>query len=337
MKYLSSLRLSIGATLGISTLAIWGVGASIAQNSPFQKPTPRPLRVTQRSFERLLDTWEWSRLPWIAKADKPFAKAQAQVEKLGLPQKVKAGQDPLKLLAPFKTDIINHPGDAVRVWKWAVAVHEVDKNAKPMEKLKTFSGVYVAMHHIQDAFNYSADEPWHTLGLQNRFPKPPQSYLWDRMMFIAAVRATIYNRENVTHVQALAERLLRRNPKDTEVAVLQIEFLKTSGQFSGGEKWYQLAITKAQKLLRQKPKDPARVFFLADAYSYASDVWESPTYGNLALANYRRYLQMTPPNNPFRKTVLWKMDCIEKAKAIQAKFKTREAWKHSFKRKNQSR
>ena len=144
-------------------------------------------------------------------------------------------------------------------------------------------------------------------------PLSPQSYDYARLRFLitaenARTMGKYASDERLKHV---GERLMKIDPKDELVFYLLRQIKKTSRSLK--DKWDN--VRYAQNLVKAKPKDANAQAILGGAYL---DLWmmtKQRSYGNMAIAQYNKYLMLAPKSASFREDAQFWIKSIPKDQA----------------------
>lgn len=280
--------------------------------------------LTESSFQHLMWDGKWTKRPWTDEA--PYQQINTQIQAANLEARVKKGEDPEKLLAPYRQVVVTHVGDPLPVYTWALATFYAAQNAKPRAAGRLWISIFPLMHHYQEPLLYSAEEPWHTMINEGKLIQTPHSYWFDRMMFIFAVEGCVCSPYSVDDLSSLADRLLKRNPGDREVSLRQIKMLQNSEKQRGDNTWRLAAVNKAQMLVKQNPNEPRLLLTLAETYGFVYEPWGQFTYSQKALQIYQRYIKLVPKDIQAKWIYRNAVESYERNVARSKKYKTRQEW-----------
>jgi hypothetical protein len=128
------------------------------------------------------------------------------------------------------------------------------------------------------------------------------AYEWTRLRFLVGA-ADSYS-ENLVPA---GERLLKSNPKDTEIKYRLVELLG----FSSKIKHHNRAVVLAQQMVQSNPKESRFHSMLGGAYLNLWRWTKDPVAGQRAVASYRTYLKIEP-KHPFRSYAQFWINRVER-------------------------
>ncbi len=227
--------------------------------------------------------WNWTKEEWTADS-RPFTLIRRSIDN-ALTKEAK----PAALALRYKAEAQKKPRDPQAQFRWAYAAY------------REFMAVYAVRYPTgEDSLRlYRAGVALDV------FPAPsPRSYEYTRLRFL--VQVVQFPARELTQV---GRRLIRHNPQDDEV---MYRFLSVLAQIvsTDDERAEYLAI--AQKLVQRDPKIAKYHAGLGGAYKTMWQQTKSKADAAKAIAGYRKYLELAPPNALFRKRAQWWIDYIQK-------------------------
>lgn len=206
----------------------------------------------------------WLTRPWIGD-DKPYRVIRERVEAA-----VAQGESPQALMQRYKVPAQTNRLDAQAQFAWAYSAHEA------------------LLAHTVDFANASALDALSTTGVED-------VYEYTRLRFMLTQEANP-NSDNL-YLKSLGERLLKRNPDDKRVRQDLVYALCTNRRGVGE------ALHIAHEGVQRHPEDAKMHATLASAYdsmfnwSRGRDI----AARSKAIAEYKKYLQLAPQNDSFRR------------------------------------
>jgi hypothetical protein len=211
--------------------------------------------------------WAWTKEPWKGN-DQPYYRIRQSNNQL-----LKAKNLNDQTLAQLRASALQRPNDALARFRWA-----------------------------SYAYCLALLQPDVTVG-SGKFSKLPEEfrqrpspgvYEYTRMRYLMES----YLLQSGPHMARLGERLLKRNPNDVPVKYYLVSHL-----FTGKPQDEQKSVKYAQELVRQHPREGSYYSLLG--YSYKNQWWRTKNRrdAQLAVQNYRKYLQLSKPVGIRRKQV----------------------------------
>lgn len=227
--------------------------------------------------------YNWAQEQWSGN-NRPYQTIRAAIDKA-----IAGRQKPYALAQKYEAAVQQKPLDPKALFRWAYATYQgYHANKKAREGLATLEDTRKLERVIQALAR----------------PRSSQPYDYMRLRFLMSAdyfphRAFI----------GLGRRLLRYNRTDTEVEHRQFRVL-FRGPTDAQDRRDILAI--AQDLRKRYPKEPDYYATLGAAYREIWRATKSPAHANMAIAAYRKYIQLAPPKARFRRIAQLNIDNIQK-------------------------
>lgn len=122
------------------------------------------------------------------------------------------------------------------------------------------------------------------------FVSNPRTYEYTRVRFL--VEAWIAPRPQYKEV---GRRLLRRSANDYDVKSVMVKVLEI-----GSSNEWNMALSYAKDLVKLQPKNPKSHSLLGSVYFNSWNKSKDPAKGRAAIAAYKEYLRLAPPNAEWR-------------------------------------
>ena len=219
--------------------------------------------------------YDWKTTLWT-QDNEPYLRTRLAIDK-----SIAQGQKPSILERRYKSAVQKDFYDSKSVFRWAYAAYKVAR----AQRTKETENLLLEVIKVMDG----------TI--------KPRVSDWTRLRFLVGIRSW----PDVKLIP-VGNRLLKRNPKDNELKYEFIDLLNSSSSLTDSRR----ALAMAQNLVKSDPKKPAYRSALAGAYS---NLWQrnyNLADSNRAIQEYRTYLKMAPPNEPFRKDaefwIQWLLD-----------------------------
>lgn len=255
--------------------------AVMTATAPAQRGKRRTIPVPS-SVENLTQ-YNWTKQQWEGD-NQPYQAIRAAIDKA-----IAAGQKPYALAQGYATAARLKPYDPQAQFRWAYATYKgYTANKKAREGLAT----------LEDSRKlYQAKQALAR-------PGSPHPYDYVRLRFLMAT-------EHFPHriLKDLGRRLWHYNPTDTGVQLRLLNVLHRDPS-TAQDRRDILAI--AQDLQRRHPKEPNYYASVGGAYMVIWEKTKSRDHAAKAIAAYRRYLELAPPNAAFRKVAQSWIDYIQK-------------------------
>lgn len=177
----------------------------------------------------------------------------------------------------------NHP-DAV-----TLRYHSLYQ-AKPKDALALYSWAYAARKAAKLKPIFVGSNLVGPLDSLNKFASP-QAYDFVRLHYLIA--SDVWHSVELNNLGA---RLLAYKPTDAAVEDAVVENLSVSTTTSDRKQ----AISIAQQAVRRNPRSANSHALLGDAYQHFWFQTKDRSAASHAIAEYQSYIQLTPPNNPYR-------------------------------------
>jgi tetratricopeptide (TPR) repeat protein len=183
---------------------------------------------------------------------------------------------------------------------------------------QTQSGSFQACGHAQK----STAKNVRTIVNKNKLFEPlypmrdtvsPQSYEYTRLHFL--LESYFFEELFYPSVKAAGERLLRRNPKDTEVKMRMCEVLSYDSTLAGRRR----AVTLAKELIHVNPKSAVRYGYLGNVYYGLWIGSQQKPDRDAAIAAFRKYLQLAPTDARRSERMQRLIQLLERSKDIPRK------------------
>lgn len=260
-----------------SYLALIAAVTGQLQMSFGQPPAPSPGVVVEDARQ-----WEWTQEQWTGD-NAPYATIRKSIDTA-----IAAGQNASIIVSRYAPEAQRSPSNAKVQFRWAYATYRAyvaEKISKAgLASLESSRKLYSAITALQNA-------------------RSPRSYDYTRLRFLMSVEHFPDR-----HLKDLGRRLLRRDPNDDSVKHRLLFVLE---RYPGSLEERHEAVALAQSLLKRQPSKVSYHATLAGAYMLLWEGTKSPSDADKAIANYRKYLQLAPPNATFRKRAQMWIDYIQ--------------------------
>lgn len=226
----------------------------------------------------------WTKEKW-KDSDKSFQSVRRNID-----QMIAKGRKPDDLRKSYKASAQKEPQDAQAQFRWAYAAdRDSAKQHESAEVEKRLSGVADAMAK----------------------PDSPRSYQYGRLRYLMEVRRAKWGGN--WFIVEFGKRLVKRNSNDWDVKYYLTYDLLNSEDVPDRR---VTALKYANQIKQAFPKRPSSYSTLGWVYRCLALETHDPRHCDIAIANYRKYLQLAPTSHSeMRKYVPSIINRIEKDKA----------------------
>ena len=217
------------------------------------------------------DSQAWNAEPWT-KSDAPYLKVRDAIDTA-----TGKGTSMEALAKKYKALTLKNPRDRTSIFGWgyaAIAGRKTGVLSDPQEAKQ--------------------------ISLLSLKAIPPDSYQYARLQFIVASKWARW-----IQLKPLASRLMKRNPDDYFVKYYWITLMSF-----GSNQEKQIALRNAQALVKKYPQRASVCGLLADVYKEMFFDNRDVAAGDKAVAEYQRYLRLTPPSDVGRENAKYLIKII---------------------------
>ncbi len=231
----------------------------------------------------------WTAEQWTAD-EHPFLHMKTQVESA-----VTTSSVPTQLLQKYQEEAQRNPLDAPTQFRWGYCLMRTFTKLTEKQKYQ-----HLYLSKVSEALGR---------------PKSPRSYEYARLRFLI-----LRMEKRISGLEALGERLLKRDPNDQTVKFLMVDVLSFSIKPGASER----GLKYAQELVNSKPLIPNNYSVLGSAFLARWMKSKAPSDADKAIDAYKQYLRLAPSDDPWKgraqsliNTI--KEDKIRVAKELKAK------------------
>lgn len=258
-----------------SSVLLAMMACAMTQEVAYSQQAPRKQTVYTTQAGELDRAFAWTNEQWTS-TDQPFLQIQREVDGL-----ITRKQLTFVVVQKLKASALKQPMSSRAQFRWVYAM------------MKAPGGINLGRDELFEAES--------ALGKA----ASPRSARYARLRFILAM----WQRPNVRLI-GVGERLLARYPKDHTIKYNLAQILG-AGNLAQQDK----ALSYAQQLVASRPKDAANYSVLADIYLMRGNARRSLEDFNQAIAVYKKFLQLAPPNDPSREGTKKMIEILERDKA----------------------
>ena len=264
-------HIKLNKTLCLLLASAGFVSTAIAQKPvPYATPSTNQIPIYPSRTPGILVTrmWDWTTDAWDGN-DKPYQQARTVID-----QSVAAHHNLAALLGQYKAQAQRRPDDSLALFRWSYIAYQVmlsRKNSR-VEQFKALDGVQEAFYHTPSAHTYN----------------------YARMQFLTGEFYT-------THHQAVpvAKRLLKVNNDDYLVnyslaAIYMEDYVSPN---------FQQVFAICARLKQLYPQKASVYALMGEAYVLRWHQEKNVAFAQGVVENYRKYLEIAPPDDDFRKRV----------------------------------
>lgn len=251
--------------------------AQLADTTPPDQPTTTTAQNTQEDIVPApKPPFAWAQQEWTDD-DKPYVELRKTID--GKIAKTSSRADIKKAYEELRLAALKNPSDPQAQFAWAYAAWRIsnidpllaDPTLKKYDRpdLKLLSKPNLTLRNLSSA---------------------PSTYQWARLRFLLEMANFA-----APELGVLGQRLLRRNPKDDEIIYpfVKVAPLDTLQQ-------QQQALRYVQLLFQQDPTESKYHALSGHVHFGIYALTGNRVEQTKAIAAYRKFLQIAPPNHPFR-------------------------------------